>query len=107
MEFQIPPHISHLFADALAAFMRGHADRVWLNEQSHMWNELWVSFRDADGATVAVSFEAAATMFRVWGSPRWWRDQQTFEDVTAHLRPQWRAQMRQHARAHIAPRAEA
>ncbi|WP_435270948.1 hypothetical protein [Streptomyces sp. 1222.5] len=95
MEFQFGPGVAHLFADATAAFMRGKADTVWLNEQSEEWNELWLTFRDADTASVTVSYEAGRLMFWVWGA-RWaWRDEATRRVVAAELRPQWQEQMRQ------------
>lgn len=93
MEFQITPDTGHLFADAIAAFMRGHADAVWLNAQSKEWDELYEAFRDADQASVAVSFEAGQLAYMVWGT-RWaWRDEQTRLTVKAEIRPQWQEQM--------------
>ncbi|MEU6765922.1 hypothetical protein ABZ916_25830 [Streptomyces sp. NPDC046853] len=100
MEFQLQPDIAHLFAGAAAAFMRTHADSVWLNKKGDLWNELWTSFRDADTASVTVSFEAGRLMMNVWGTKHVWRDEQTRESVKAQLRPQWIQQMR----AGLAPR---
>jgi hypothetical protein len=93
MEFQITPDTGHLFADAIAAFIRGHADTVWLNEQSKEWHELYETFRDADTASVTVSCQAGQLIYMVWGT-RWaWRDEQTRLQVKAELRPQWQEHM--------------
>ncbi|MFE5542750.1 hypothetical protein ACFQ71_02910 [Streptomyces sp. NPDC056534] len=106
MEFQISPDIAHLFADAVAAYMRGNAHTVRLNEKSELWNELWTTFRDADSATVTVPYEAGVLMFWVWTSPRWWRDRRAWEDVKAHLAPQWKGQMPQRVVARIEAREQ-
>ncbi|MFF3416800.1 hypothetical protein ACFYW9_19185 [Streptomyces sp. NPDC002698] len=94
MEFQITPDVAHLFADATAAYTRSKADTVWLNERSDEWHELWVTFRDADNATVTVSREAGDLMLWVWGDRRVWRDEPARQMVMAHLRPQWQKHVR-------------
>lgn len=94
MEFQLGQSVAHLFADATAAFIRSKADSVWLHEKSEAWNELYVTFRDADTASVKVSREAGELMFWVWGAKAVWRDEPTRQLVKAELRPQWSAQMR-------------
>jgi hypothetical protein len=94
MDFQTTPDVSHLFADATAAYIRAKADTVWLNERGDQWHELWASFRDADNATVTVSHEAGELMLWVWGDRSVWRDEPARQMVMAHLRPQWKAQMR-------------
>lgn len=106
MEFQISPALAHLFADALAAFMRGNADTVWLNEQLEVWDELSFAFSNADNATVRVSFEAGAQMWQVWGNAMCWRDIPTWMDVKSILRPQWKEQMKKRVFAHVASRTE-
>ncbi|MFC9591543.1 hypothetical protein ACFTUC_17355 [Streptomyces sp. NPDC056944] len=106
MEFQISPDVAHLFAGAVAAYIRDHADSVWLNDKSELWNELWTTFRDADTATVTVSHEVGVLMFWVWTSPRWWRDRQTWEYVKSHLRPQWMRQMPPKVSARIEAREQ-
>jgi hypothetical protein len=97
MEFQLGYDVAHLFADAVAAFMRGKADTVWLNEQRDDWNELYATFRDADTASVQVSREAGRLMFWVWGASWAWRDEYTRNWIKAELRPQWQTQVRHHA----------
>jgi hypothetical protein len=97
MEFQLGYDTAHLFADAVAAFMRGRADTVWLNEQGDEWHELWTTFRDANTASVRVSREAGRLMFWVWGAGWAWRDEYTRNWIKAELRPQWQAQVRHHA----------
>lgn len=94
MEFQLGYGIAHLFADATAAFIRSKADSVWLAEKDEAWHELWVTFRDADTASVQVSREAGELMFWVWGAKAVWRDEPTRRLVKAELRPQWQAHMR-------------
>src|SRR5262245_52436784 len=94
MEFQISPEVAGLFAGAVAAFMRSKADTVWLNEQADQWNELYEKFRDADSASVTVSYEAGRLMLWVWGASSVWRDQLARQYVKSHLRPQWQEHMR-------------
>jgi hypothetical protein len=97
MEFQISPDVPHLFADAVAAFIRGYSDSVWLHEQTDEWTELWTAFRDAETASVKVSFEAGRLMTWVWGA-RWaWRDEATRQRAKEELRPQWLKYMREPA----------
>ncbi|MYX26077.1 hypothetical protein GTY75_05235 [Streptomyces sp. SID8381] len=96
MEFQISTDYAHLFADAVAAFCRGRADTVWLAERRDAFNELWLTFRDADASTVAVSREAGVLMYHIWGSPWAWRDEATQQQVRAEIRPQWHRQMVSH-----------
>jgi hypothetical protein len=97
MEFQLGYDVAHLFADAVAAFMRGKADTVWLNEQRDDWNELYDTFRYADTASVQVSREAGRLMFWVWSASWAWRDEHTRNWIKSELRPQWQAQVRHHA----------
>jgi hypothetical protein len=97
MEFQLGWGVAHLFADAVAAFMRGKADTVWLNEKRDEWNELYAAFNDADTASVTVSREAGRLMLWVFGASWAWRDEPTQKWIEAELHPQWRAQIRTHA----------
>ncbi|MFF8629705.1 hypothetical protein [Streptomyces werraensis] len=94
MEFQLGYATAPLFADAVAAFIRSNADSAWLHENGDQWSELWVTFRDADTASVTVSREAGRLMHWVWGDRSVWRDEHARKVVTADLRPQWRAQIR-------------
>ena len=98
MEFQVSPDITHLFADAVAAHIRSRADYLSV-EQGEAWSQLWLIFRDANNATLAVPRESARGMYEVWSNAGAWRDESTRRYVKSHLRPQWRAQMRGHALA--------
>jgi hypothetical protein len=93
MQFQIAPDDAKLFADAVAALIRSRADIAQERAEQQAWHTLMVTFRDADSATLTVPEDAARLMFRVWGTPYVWRDEQTRQHVKAQLRRQWRAQM--------------
>ncbi len=94
MEFEIAPELAHLFADATAAFIRSRADFYEPASITDAWNEVWLTFRDAETGSVKLSIEAGRIMWQVWGRPEMWRDRATRDQVTARLRPQWKAQMR-------------
>ncbi|MEV5883073.1 hypothetical protein AB0L74_10200 [Streptomyces sp. NPDC052020] len=97
MEFEISPDLAHLFAGAVAAHIRSRAGGVEMKSEEEAWHELWIAFRDADGSTVKVSFEAGCQAYWVWGIPGVWRDEPTRQYVKGVLRPQWKAQMRARA----------
>lgn len=93
MQFQITPDCAHLFADAVAAYIRSRADVAQEIHEHEEWHTLWITFRDADNATLDVPYDCARRMHMVWGTPAVWRDEPTRQMVKAQLRPQWRAQM--------------
>lgn len=93
MKFQVTTDVSHLFADALAAYIRSRADVAQSHGESASWHLLWTTFRDADSTTVEVPDETASWMYRVWGVRAVWRDEATRQRVKDVLRPQWKAQM--------------
>ncbi|MFF4557142.1 hypothetical protein [Streptomyces sp. NPDC001422] len=95
--FKVTPDVSHLFADATAAFLRSRADYV----EPVNFTLLWLLFRDAEGDTVTVPEQVAGHMWRVWTDRQVWRDKAARELVRDQLRPQWKHQMIQSIPAHL------
>lgn len=93
MQFQTSPDVAMEFADATAAYIRRRADVAQEPEEEQCWHTLWVTFRDADNATLHVPDECIWIMHFVWGNPHVWRDAHARQTVKAELRPQWRRQM--------------
>lgn len=93
MEFQLAHGVAHLFADAVAAYIRSRAHVYQTDAEQQAWHTLWLTFRDADTTSVTVGLAAARLMFWVWGKPDVWRDEQTRQAIRAQLRPQWREQL--------------